>query len=181
MPGKRFSHYLIQLMLPVSFLAGNIFSLKIKKPGIVEFLFSKKLGYTILAILIVTNIILQKKDYYDKKDCLSEISFYLKKEMDKDDIIYSGTASQIIYFLLDTSPPTPYVHYSLIFIEEFNKILEINPEKELQDILNKKPRYILMLDGLNHKTLTKALNTDYILEKYFIDCKIMIYSLKDTE
>ena len=182
LPGKLLAHYLIQLMLPASFLAGNIMSHEIKKPVIIKNLFSKKLGYPLLILFIIGNVILQKKDYFNKEDCPREIANYLELRMNENDIVYTGNASQIIYFLLNTSPPTKYVHSSLLFAKEHIKALNIDPDEVFQSILEKKPSYILIHDKGKNETW-RLINT--IREKYsqvysFTNCRIQVYQ-RNTE
>jgi 4-amino-4-deoxy-L-arabinose transferase-like glycosyltransferase len=177
LPGKRFSHYMIQMMLPVSFLAGNIFDKDFRKPAFFQFLFTRKVGYSILGLFIIINVLLQKKDYYDAIDCPRLAADYLRGNIEKDDLIYTGNAQHIIYYLLDVSPPTKYVHPSLLFVKEHYLTLGIDPEKELQTILNKKPKYILTHGEMKNKIIQEALKRDYTLIQTFRECAERVYQL----
>jgi len=178
LPGKRFSHYLIQMMLPVSFLAANIFHPEFKKPGFIGYLFKKKIGYSLLTVLIVLNVWLQKKDYYDIIDCPRIVAGYIKDKMTKGDVIYTGNEQQIIYFLLNVSPPTKYIHRSLLFNKVHYNALGIDPNQEFQNILKKEPRFILERGGFVSTEISKALNNEYAFKKYFSDCEVKLYVRK---
>ncbi|MBN2241704.1 MAG: glycosyltransferase family 39 protein [Acidobacteria bacterium] len=176
-PGKLFDHYFIQLMLPVSLLAGNFFSPEVKKPRVVESLFSRKTGYALLAFLIAVNLFIQKKAYYDEADCARERAKYIKEVLHCEASIYTSDSHQIIYFLLDALPPTRYVHPSLIFNKEHNKTLEIDGDKELRAILDKRPRCIITRDTPRSVLIAETLKKDYRLDQYFRDCPDKIYTL----
>lgn len=178
LPGKRFTHYLIQLMLPVSFLAGNIFNPGLRKPGILHFIFTPKVGYFLLGLFFIVNTFLHKKEYYDKTDCPREISNYLEKIKNKDDLIFTGNAQHIIYFLLDISPPTKYVHPSLLLVDEHYNTLEIDPELELQRIFNLEPEFVLIRNEVPDKIFPENLEENYMLINSMENCEVRIYQLK---
>lgn len=177
LPGKRFSHYLIQLMLPVSFVAGNIFHPVFKKPAILQILFTRKIGYPILGIFIIINVILQKKDYFNKPDCPRLAADYLEKIIERNDIVYTCSALHIIYYLLDVSPPTKYVHPSLLFVEEHYLTLDIDPIAELKKILAQNPKFIITQKKIPTRIINEYLENEYTLIKTIGECKVSIYQL----
>lgn len=179
LPGKTFRHYTIQLMLPIAFLAGNIFSSEISKPKFVQFIIRKPIGYILMGIFLIANTFLQKKDFYDKPDFPREISSYIKKYIKQGDVVYTGNTGQIIYYLLDASPPTKYVHSSLLFAPIHYNALEIDPDKEFEKILEHKPRFILEKTGKSNKVLTHAISSDYTVLKYFEEYLITLYIRKE--
>lgn len=178
LPSKRFSHYLIQLMLPVSVLAGNIFHPDVKKPAILQILFTRKIGYSILGIFIIINIILQKKDYFDKPDCPRLAADYLEKNIEHEDIVYTCSTLHIIYYLLDVSPPTKYVHPSLLYVEEHYLTLDIDPKAELKKILTQNPKFIITQKKIPNRIINEYLQNDYLLIKSIGECQVNIYQRK---
>jgi len=146
-PAQKFGHYMIQAMLPMAFLAGNIFSEEVHKPRFVSPVFGKKAGYSILAVLIVLNLVLQYQDHHKRGDCPRESAAYISQFIRENDMVYTANTQQIVYFLLNTSPPTKYVHTSLIFDPRHCLQLGINADTELKKILDKQPRFILVKSG----------------------------------
>lgn len=168
LPGKMFPHYFIQFMVPLSLLAGSFFDVRrspgkalawIRKPGV---------GYIILVILVITNVFLQKKDYFDKRDYPREVAAYLNANLKPGDIIYTGNAYQILYFLTGTRSPTPYVHPSLLWTIENNQALGINQQEEWNKILDQNPRFLIVKKELpaGHPMLA-VLGTTYAEVKSF--------------
>ena len=145
LPGKTFPHYFIQLMLPFSLLAGSFFDPR-RSPGpAFAWIRNPRLGYSILALGILVNVILQKKDYIDQQDDPKEIAVYLKARLHPGDIIYTADAPQIIYHLTGTKSPTPYVHPSLLWTDENNQALGIDRAEELNKIMEQSPRFIITI------------------------------------
>lgn len=175
MPGKRFSHYMIQLMLPVSFLAGNIFDPEFKKPTPLNILFSRKIGYLLLGSIVIANMVLQKKDFYDEVDCPQETVNFLEKVVEDEDIIFTSNAQHIIYYLLDVSPPTKYIHQSLLFVDVHYETLGIDPTIELRTILNKQPRFILTRGAMENEVIRETLEKEYRFIHSLNDCSINVY------
>lgn len=143
LPGKLFSHYFIQFMLPLSLMAGSFFDARRTLPVFLAKIFTPKIGYAVLGLLVGVNFWFQKKDYFDKPDYAQQIADYLDDKLKPEDAIYTGNYHQIIYHLLDRESPTPYVHRSLLWDEKNVEALEINRAQELQRILRQAPRFII--------------------------------------
>lgn len=177
-PGKLFGHYLIQIMLPVSLLAGSFFDVR-RSPGRwVAWMRNPRLGYALLVIIVFGNVILQKKDYFDKPDYPRQVAEYLNDRLHPGDIIYTGDFHPITYLLTGTQSPTPYVHRSLIWTTYNSKALKINPAEEWHKILEKKPRFILLEKPVsaNHP-LYKEINSSYFVTER-IGNKVSVYERK---
>ncbi len=144
LPGKLFGHYFIQFMLPLSLLAGSFFDSRRVLPKSLAWMTKPSIGYPILILAIIINIVFQKKDYFDKRDYPREIAAWMKTRLLPDELIYTGKYQQIIYLLTDTKAPTPYIHSSLIWSEGHNYALQIDQTVEWKKILQQKPRFILI-------------------------------------
>ena len=144
MPGRMFYHYFIQAMVPLTLLAGGFFNDQnlltlnwqwLRKPAVMP---------TIVIVLLVGNILIQKKDYFDKPDYQRQAAEFLKPKLKPEDIIYTANSHQIIYHLTDRLSPTPYVHPSLLWHPKNVAALGIDQEQEWRKILEQQPRYILL-------------------------------------
>lgn len=144
LPGKLFGHYLIQFMLPVSLLAGSFFDVRRSPGSALAWMRNPRLGYTLLGLIVLVNLVLQKKDYFDKPDYPRQVADYLNSRLEPGDVIYSGDFHQITYLLTGTQSPTPYIHRSLIWTTYNSQALKIDPAEEWHKILDQNPRFILI-------------------------------------
>lgn len=143
-PGKHFNHYFIHLMPVSSLLAGFYFS---TRPGINlwnKYLINK--WKIICACLFVVLSFFELKDYVLKEDKVKAIAAELTKTVTEQDNIYTGNAPQILYFILDKKPPTKFVHSTLLWYREHRNTLDIDLDKELENILQKSPKYLLLTE-----------------------------------
>jgi 4-amino-4-deoxy-L-arabinose transferase-like glycosyltransferase len=168
LPGKLFSHYFIQFMLPLSLLAGSFFDRR-RSPGrALAWIRKPALGYALLGIIVVVNVALQRKDYALKRDYPREVAAYLNESLQPGDVIYTANAYQILYHLTGTKSPTPYIHPSLLWTDENNLALGIDRREEWNKILAQQPRYIIIKKKLPEGNLMlETLEASYHLVKSF--------------
>lgn len=175
LPGKEYSHYTIQLMLPLSLIAALFFHPEFKTDRITEKLFSKKYGIpAIVAILLVIQIIDFRSEVV-KPDYEQEVADYLSQNMEKDDGLYVSNYSQIVYYLLGIDSPTKFVHPSLLFTDN-SKAFDINPNQEIKRIINTKPKFVIVKTP--NKLLEDLIRRNYRLVKMFNHKRIRIYEKK---
>jgi hypothetical protein len=174
-PGKFFGHYFIQVMAPMSLLAGSFFDRRRDIPKSIAWMRKPVFIYPVLIVLVLVNIGFQKADFIDQRDYPREVAAFLNERLQPGDILYTGNYHHIIYLLTGTSSPTPYVHRSLLWDAENIKALKINQEAELEKILQQKPRFILIGKSMPHHTvLSDALDSSYSVIKTF-DQKATVY------
>ena len=162
LPGKTFPHYFIQLLLPFSLFAGSFFDPR-RIPGpAFAWIRNPKIGYPLLGLGLLVNVVFQKTDYIDKADYPREIAAYLNERLAPDDIIYTANAPQIIYHLTSRNSPTPYVHPSLIWSDDNSQALGISQTEEWHKILAQSPRFIITKNNQSPSNLMKpAMDTSY--------------------
>jgi 4-amino-4-deoxy-L-arabinose transferase-like glycosyltransferase len=158
--GKTFGHYTIQLMLPVSLVAGAFFHSTRPLPSIFKRLFSRHSGRIIMAVLILA-ISLMKLEYIFRKDIPREIAAYLKPKLKTEDVIYTGNYHHMLYYLLKKDSPTKYVHRSLLLREVHIKALDINVDEEFGKIMAEHPVYII-----TEKDYPAGIMKDFIAARY---------------
>ena len=163
LPGKYFTHYLLQLALPVSLCAPDIFSSLRGK-------LRTTLSIAMIASLCV--VLHQAHDRYERyfkkqPDVPKRVAAHLKKHLSPDDRIYTANFDHILYHLLDLPSPTPYIHRSLLTNRSHIKTLQINPDQEIQTILSQRPRFILTVGRYPNHLFMKRLKKDYRRVKVF--------------
>ena len=174
LPGKWYGHYFIQLMLPVSFVAGTIFEIpKTLLPGFLTKLIQPKVGLPILLALVGFSLLMQKKDCFDKPDHARAIARYLQDQLQPEDRIYTSVSHQILYHLLDKESPTKYVHPSLFWEQKHLHALEIDLSEEMAKITDDPPRYIIWREDRKDDRFDDFLANRYQLVKTF--GKEMVY------
>jgi hypothetical protein len=166
-PGKPFGHYFIQMMVPVSIVAGRFFLPELKKPLWLAKVISHPVGTVILAVLIAGQIFMQKHDYYDKPDVPKEVAAYLGPMLQPEDRIYTGNYQQVLYYMLNKDCPLKYVHRTLICSNEQRSTLQINLAKEMEMLMKNDFRFILMKDPYCYEPMNAYIRKHYRLIREF--------------
>jgi len=176
--GKTFGHYMIQLMLPVSLVAGVFFCKREETSRLERFVRSKTAW--VAFIVLVLGISAMKIEYVIKKDVPREIADYLEPKLEPADVIYTGNYHHIIYYLLKKDSPTKYVHRSLLTAEHHIHALDIDAEREFQQIMAQRPVYIIVKKEYPVKAMQDFISENYILEKQF-DGEVFLFKRKEIE
>ena len=167
LPGKFFAHYCIQVMLPLSYVAGSFFQLDRESiPKWLRVLTSIKVGGIILIILLLINTIFHKIDYFDKKDHPREIAAFLQEELKEGETFFIGNYEQILYHLLQQPSPVPYVHSSLLWSPNHQEALMINEDEVLSQLKNVSPRFIFRKRSSWEENMSMI--EDWLVEGYQI-------------
>lgn len=163
LPGKFFGHYYIQFFLPFSFVAGEFFSRSQKEaPRFLRPFFRRNLALPLLGIFLVLHFFFQKKDYIDRLDTPKLVAKTLQEKMAPGDLLYAGNYHHILYFLLRSQSPTPYVHRSLLWSEEHRSALNIRTEEEIHRIFEQKPAFVVVQDSIPDPIFNRLLLKDYV-------------------
>jgi 4-amino-4-deoxy-L-arabinose transferase-like glycosyltransferase len=177
-PGKLFYHYFIQMILPLSLLAGSFFDHRRSPKPALAWMRNPKIGYPLLITGMVVILFFQKRDFIDRRDYPKEVAVWLNERLQPGEKIYTGNYQQIIYHLTDTKSPTPYIHSSLIWDAENNRALGIDRAEECRKILDHKPRFILLNKKLpKDNPMLPVLETEYKLLDLF-DQQLLLYERK---
>ena len=157
LPGKGFSHYFIQAMIPISILSG-IGSIELYKTKL--FINNKRiLSYTCIVILPLI-LYFQKLSYSNRNTDITELYSYLKKELKPGEQIYTGNSAHILYYLLKLKSPSPYIHSSLLWNSEHIDALQVDLNEEADHILKQNPRFIIIKEPVKDSSmLVKFLKT----------------------
>lgn len=177
-PGKEFSHYTIQLMLPLSLLAGIFFHPDFKKDRITTKLYSRKIGIPIMIVVLVVVQIVSLQNEVLQTDYNREIAKYLEDEMDDDDKVFVANYQQIIYYLLDIESPTKFIHSNLLFTDT-HKVFNINGEEEIKRIINTNPKFILI--QRKNELVEELIKDNYQLVAKFKNDQVLVYQLNGSE
>ena len=179
LPGNRFGHYTIQLMLPTAWLAGSFFANNLIRPKWVNTILQKKIGYPLLILFILISCYLQKKECYDKPDIPQQTANYLNAHLKPNQTIYTGNDQQIIYLLTNQNSPIPYVHRSLLFSKTHINAINIDTTAQVNKIIAFNPTYILQQNSLSNQQLTQFVQNNYVLDQT-IGKKIQVFKNKNA-
>lgn len=174
--GRSFGHYTIQLMLPVSLVAGMFFHSERKLPVFLTKATSRRSGLIILAALVVL-ITLLKLEYVIRKDQPREVAAYLGPRLQADEAFYTGNYHHILYYLLKKDSPTPYLHRSLLMNDHHLEALGIDRNKAFREIMDQRPVYIIVQKEYPPGAMRDFIRDHYFLEMEF-DKNILLYRLK---
>lgn len=139
LPGKPFKHYYLQLVPALSLLVPLAFNqlLSIKS-------YSSKLKARIITCAVAITLMIgfaNQSYFWLKLDTVKAITASLASEVEKNDFILTDNKLQLTHFLLDLTPPTKYVHPTIIF--HHHEAFQLDTEQEINRILDKKPKFIL--------------------------------------
>ncbi|GEM_PF-396574 len=178
-PGNTFNHYWIQVMLPVSLLAGTFFHPDHQLPRLLERLTRGTTGWIIFTVFCLVIISFSIRDHAGKKDTPRQIAAYLHLRLQPEDVLYVANHFHVLYYLLEKDCPTPYVHPSLLTSPNHRQALNLDLNKEFQRISDQKPVYVLIQrKGRNSiDWLYPFLNEHYTLEQKFSE-KMELYRRK---
>ena len=172
LPGREFSHYTVQLMLPFSLLAGIFFHTDFRTDRITSKIFSRKTG---LAFLIAGTIIIQAITFNNEiidPDYPREIAELIEEDLKPGEQIYVSNYEHVIYYLLDLNTPTRFVHSVLLF-SDYHKAFNINAVREIQRIIAAKPAFIVV--ERKNELVEKMIKENYRLIRRFRDNEIKLY------
>lgn len=175
--GKTFGHYTIQLMLPVSLMAGIFFHSERSLPAFLHRLFNIKNGRVILMVPILL-VTMMKLEYFLRKDIPREIATYLKPRLKAEDVIYTGNYHHILYYLLKKDSPTKYIHRSLLLGDNHIKALDIKVDEEFRHFIAQGPVYIIVEKEYPAGMMKDFIKNNYSVEKDFGN-GILLYRLNN--
>jgi 4-amino-4-deoxy-L-arabinose transferase-like glycosyltransferase len=166
-PGKPFGHYFIQMMVPVSLVAGRFFREDLKKPQWINKLISHPVATIILVVIIAGQVFMQKHDYFDKPDIPRQVAEYLKPRLNDKDRIYTGNYQQVLYYLLEKDCPVKYVHRTLLCSPDHRSALQIDLPAEMNALMGMDFRYILMKGPYCYEPMNEYIRENYKAIKKF--------------
>jgi 4-amino-4-deoxy-L-arabinose transferase-like glycosyltransferase len=161
--GNHYGHYTIQLMLPVSLMAGLFFHSERSLPSYLHWMTAKRIGLIVLVSMILL-ITAMKLEYVIRQDTPREIANYLRPRLKESDVLYTGNYHHILYYLLKKDSPTPYIHRTLLIDEGHIKTLNIDATVEFQKIINQRPLYIM-----TQKEYPQGMMKDHIINNYTVE------------
>ncbi len=161
LPGKEFSHYTIQLMLPVSLVAGLFFHQNAALDRFSQRIFSGKTGLILLCTILVAIQVNGIVSVSTKADQYKEVAHYLKPKIQNNEKVFVSDYEQIVYYLLKLESPTPYVHSTILF-SPLHKAFAIDPQKEIKRIVDQKPKYVVA-------RMNNTLFEEIIADQYQLD------------
>lgn len=177
LPGKAFNHYTIQIMLPLSLVAGLFFHSEIEYKSWMNKLFRGK-GSAIAFIVVVSLIqIAAFADSILQPDDPKETALYLKENLEPGEKVFVSNDEPVIYYLLRQESPSKYVHSSLIFTD-LHKAFEFDNVAEVERIMAQKPKYVLIKQ--KNAIVESMLEPDYEFDRAFAKGKVLVYKLKST-
>ena len=159
LPGKPFRHYYLQLLPPISLIVPLAFSrlLTIKSIAATT---KAKIAYGSIAIAFVISVINQSY-FWTQPDVVKEISARIATNISEDDFIVTDKQLQLTHYLLGLTPPSKYVHPTLIF--SHNQAFAIDTEEEMNKILEKSPKFIIYEKSKNYYESNARVKSDYHL------------------
>ena len=146
---RLYDHYFLQLLPPLCLITAYVINhhlnLKAKQPKKLFFIILGSISglYFLLDSAIATlqysyHRLIKQENYWGDRTALiaQEISKFKKS----GESIYVYNDQPILYYLLQTKPPTPF-----LFLSHFqDNLTQTSPLQEFNEIINQKPNYIII-------------------------------------
>ena len=139
--GKNYFHYYLQLLPCFCFFLPSFYPYW--SGDLRNFLNRNKWASPLLFALFLLPGINQWVQLRGKNDRLKDIYEIIQQDFDKKDVIYTNDQS-VLYFLLETNPPTKFIHTSLLYKQDLVAAYGINPHHELSQIMSQNPKYLIL-------------------------------------
>ncbi len=169
LPGKPFKHYYLQLLPSMSL----IIPLAIDKLlNIKPILKNKKstIAWVLISITFLVGVINQSYFCFNK-DTTAEIASHLRDKVQPTDIIIADKKLQLTYYLLNLSPPSKYVHPTIIF--NHTAAFDVSTEEEMNKMLDKNPKFIIYQKSWNYYENNQRIKRSYHLINTINKVKIL--------
>lgn len=164
--GQQFKHYLIQTMPALSLMAGSVVDIKQSwlKNLTPNLSHGNKLSgkaIFIMTILFLMAGVFNYFDHFKENVPLQKIGTYLEDNLGPSDHIYAANCCAYLYSKCDRKPLNEYVHGSLLVRDVHIRTLNIDVEKELEEIQNAQPEYVILKNEYRWPGFKKFLNEEY--------------------
>jgi hypothetical protein len=195
LPGKGFAHYLLQPLLPLLFwsIDGFYYQFIVSATNIAtpettnkrmpnnytpnSILWFIRHRYKWLWGISLVIICLNSYRFGLKPDWRGQIATYLAPQLAEHDKIYTPAAT-VLYFLLDKTPLTPYVHASLLINADHLQALQADAASEFRKIVAQKPRFVVLSPEKPHAVLQQYLAQSCQLKPATIGGNFLIYECR---
>lgn len=176
LPGKGFSHYAIQLMLPLSLLAGLFFHNEVKLGRTLNFIFRGKTGVYFLIGVVMIIETAAFVDNVKEPDSFKQVAHYLQENTTSDDLVFVSNYEPVIYYLMQRETPTKWVHANLLFTD-LHKAFQFDNLEEIRRIMNQHPKFVTV--QYKSEIMDEMMGTDYSLDRTFRNGEILVYRRKE--
>lgn len=160
--GMSHPHYYLQLAYPVSFAAGTIMSVSWVKE-----LLRKKYTISVLGSLTIVYFTFLFYYYYQRytvrPNYTKNLAIYVEDIIPEEATLYTGDAPQFLYWYLNKTSPTPYIHSTLLLQNSHLQTLEVDAVKELNRIYNTKPDFIILSENYKYPDFKDQVTSSYQL------------------
>lgn len=166
--GQQFKHYLLQTMPALALMAGSVVDIKSSRLKNVTPKISHRNNLSGKAIFIMTLLFLiagvfNYFDHFTEKAPLQKVGTYLEDNLETSDDIYAANCCAYLYSKCDRSPLNEYVHGTLLVRDVHIRTLNIDVDKELEEIQKAQPEYVILKNEYRWPGFKKFLNEEYEL------------------
>ena len=169
LPGKQFKHYYLQLLPSLCFLIPLAFEHLLTKKQSTLKTKTRVIASSLLIVFIVA--VINQSYFWTRMDTPRELASTLEEYVDDDDLMIVDKHLHLTYYLLDLSPPSKYVHPTLIF--NHTKAFGMDTETEMNKMLDKKPKFIIYHKSYWYFEKNERINREYHFFKQIGKAKIL--------
>ena len=161
--GKNFHHYYFQLLPVLVLFIPEIAYAKIFQRSMWK---QNSTVWQLSIVVVLFAIVLINQSYFWKRDDMPRIiAAELKEEVRIEDQIWTLHRMQIIPYLLDLSPASPYIHPTILI--EHSDAFMINKFEEIENILAREPKFVLFKDVYPFVNSIDQFERNYSLKKHY--------------
>lgn len=166
--GKSFKHYLLQLAIPVSLIAGEAYRVSFFKHLFHRPVFQKAAFVLVIFYTVVLGVVYHNYRF----DSARELVAFFDGRIKAEDTLFAADSPAILYWYYDKKSPTKYIHPTLTVFPHHIQELGIDIKSELNQILDNEPTYVVLSDRYPHDWFIRRVQSAYQLmgdlEKYSV-------------
>lgn len=156
--GKNFHHYYLQFMPIMALFLPEVIEHKMFQNAFWD---KHKSTLQAAVLIILTAITFINQSYFwTKEDMPRILAEELRPEIEAGDLVWTMHRLQILSYLLDVPPSTPYVHPTIFF--EHTESFMIDKNEELTKIFNRRPKFVIFKDEYPYVNYEQRLLEEYM-------------------
>ena len=155
--GKPFKHYLLQLAIPISLIAGEAYHLGYFR----RLLDRRSVQKMVVALMVLYAITIGIIYRYYRFDSARELVHFFEGKIGDEQTLYAADSPNILYWYFDKKSPTKFVHSTLMVFPYHIEELGIDIRAELGGILEENPTYIVISDRYPHEWFIEEVKQRY--------------------
>ncbi len=169
--GKGYFHYYFQPLMPFCFFLPPLAKAIRHKYFFWMLTMVKKYRVELLLTAVLVTNGNQISYFMKRPTYLQDAAEIVKKNVEPGEVIYTNHEN-LLYFLSATTPPSKYIHTSILYKPDLARAYMVDLESEWEHIISQHPKYVLLKSPIP-TTLEDFIRSKYISIKEYSDVIVL--------